>query len=187
MTEPTDGHHHDGGPPRGAIIAAVAVAVAAIVGGLAYVALRQAHPAKPRVPIAAALAPLADSPPCQKLLSALPDTMGEFRRAQALDPVPAGAAAWLGATGTDPVILRCGVERPADFVVGSPLQMVDAVSWLEVRGDGLSTWYAVDRGAPGNYVALTLPQGSGPTPIQTISELLEQIMPVRPLDPAPAR
>ena len=36
-------------------------------------------------------------------------------------------------------------------------------------------------------LALTLPQGSGPTPIQTISELIEKVMPPRPLDPAPAR
>jgi hypothetical protein len=36
-------------------------------------------------------------------------------------------------------------------------------------------------------VALTLPQGSGPTPIQTVSELIEKVMPARALDPAPAR
>ena len=87
----------------------------------------------------------------------------------------------------DAVVLRCGVERPDDFVVGAPLQMVNAVSWFEASGPSASTWYAVDHGAPTTYVALTLPQGSGPTPIQTVSELIEKVMPARPLDPAPAR
>ena len=175
------------GPPRSVLIAAVVVVLAAIIGGLSYVTLRQHDPVAPRIAIAAAPAPLADSPPCQALIAALPDTMGEFRRAGAVEPVPAGAAAWVGRSVTDPVILRCGVERPTDFVVGSPLQMVDAVSWFEVRGDGAGTWYAVDHGDPGTYVALTLPQGSGPTPIQTVSELIEKVMAPRALDPAPAR
>lgn len=183
MTETTD----EDGPPRAAIIAAVGVTVAVIVGGLSYVALKQAEPVARTVPIASAPAPLADSAPCKALVAGLPETMGEFRRATAAEPAPAAAAAWLGSAQAQPVILRCGVARPDDFVVGSPLQMVDSVSWFEARGDGASTWYAVDRGAPGTYVALTLPQGSGPTPIQTISELIAKVMPPRALDPAPAR
>jgi len=180
MTEPD-------GPPRAALIAAIAVVVVTIVGGLSYIAFRQTGAPARRVAIAAAPAPLADSPQCRALVAGLPATMGEFHRADAIEPVPSGAAAWVTGAAGDPVILRCGVERPTDFVVGSPLQMVDTVSWFAAYGDGASTWYAVDRGAPGTYVALTLPRGSGPTPIQTISELIEKVMPVRPLDPNPAR
>ncbi|RUP28849.1 MULTISPECIES: DUF3515 domain-containing protein [Mycolicibacterium] len=191
MTEPGDHSALAGdpdGPPRGAIIAAVVVAVAAIVGLLAYAALRQAPADKPvALPLAGAPAPQADSDQCRALLAALPDTMGDFRRATLADPAPPGAAAWLGPTGIDTVVLRCGVERPDDFVVGAPLQMVNAVSWFEASGPSASTWYAVDHGTQATYVALTLPQGSGPTPIQTISELIEKVMPPRPLDPAPAR
>jgi hypothetical protein len=175
------------GPPRAAIIAAVVLTVVVIVGVLIFVAMRQAEPPVAQVAIAAAPAPLADSQQCHTLVSALPDSMGDFRRATPIAPAPAGTAAWTGASGTDPVILRCGVERPADFVVGTPLQVVDEVSWFEARGDGATTWYAVDHGAAGNYVALTLPQGSGPTPIQTVSELIAKLMPARPLEPAPAR
>jgi hypothetical protein len=36
-------------------------------------------------------------------------------------------------------------------------------------------------------VALTLPQGSGPTPIQTISEVIAKSLPAKPIDPAPVR
>jgi hypothetical protein len=82
------------------------------------------------------------------------------------------------------VILRCGLDRPADFVVGSPLQVVDAVQWFEITDQGLSTWFAVDRPV---YVALTLPQASGPTPIQTISEVIAMSLPAKPIDPAPVR
>lgn len=191
MTEP--GEHRDpagdpDGPPRGAIIAAIVVAVAAIVGVLAYAALRQAPEDKPvALPLADAPAPQADSEQCRALLAALPDTMGDFRRATLADPAPPGAAAWLGPTGIDAVVLRCGVARPDTFVVGAPLQMVNAVSWFEASDSNASTWYAVDHGTQATYVALTLPQGSGPTPIQTVSELIEKVMPARPLDPAPAR
>jgi len=35
-------------------------------------------------------------------------------------------------------------------------------------------------------VVLTLPQGSGPTPIQQLSELIDRIMPARPIEPSRA-
>jgi len=34
-------------------------------------------------------------------------------------------------------------------------------------------------------VALTLPPGSGPTPIQQLSELIDRTMPARPISPSP--
>ncbi|WP_261861348.1 DUF3515 family protein, partial [Mycobacterium montefiorense] len=65
MTEPDD----PDGPPRGALIAAVVVAVAALVGVLAYAALRQAPADKPvALPLAGAPAPQADSDQCRALL-----------------------------------------------------------------------------------------------------------------------
>ncbi|MCV7088973.1 DUF3515 domain-containing protein, partial [Mycobacterium interjectum] len=89
------------------------------------------------------------------------------------------------------VVLRCGLDRPAEFVVGSPIQIVDRVQWFEVSVDqqsagdaGRSTWYAVDRPV---YVALTLPSGSGPTPIQQLSDVIDHTMAAVPIKPAPAR
>ena len=89
-------------------------------------------------------------------MDALPDELGDYRRAAAADPAPAGAAAWQAAPDAEPVILRCGLDRPAEFVVGVPLQVVDAVQWFEVTDQGRSTWFAVDRPV---YIALTLPAG----------------------------
>jgi hypothetical protein len=85
---------------------------------------------------------------------------------------------------TEPVILRCGLERPIDFVAGTPVQVVDEVSWFRIGEEGRSTWIAVDRPA---YVALTLPDGSGPTPIQLLSRAIADAMPQVPVSPGPAR
>jgi hypothetical protein len=170
------------GPPRALLIAAVVVAAGAIVGILIVAALRQSKPEQQAVAIASVPAPNADSADCRALLGALPEQLGDFRRAPAADPAPAGAAAWKA--GGEPVVLRCGLDRPAEFVVGSPLQVVDAVQWFELADQGRSTWFAVDRPV---YVALTLPDGSGPTPIQEISDAIAKSLPAKPIDPAPVR
>jgi hypothetical protein len=182
------------GPPRALMIAAIVVAVGAIIGILLFAALRQAPPEQRPVAIASVPAPKADSAECRALLDALPDELGDYRRAAAADPVPAGAAAWQATPDGEPVILRCGLDRPGDFVVGSPIQVVDTVQWFRVdeagagnepaADQGRSTWFAVDRPV---YVALTLPQRSGPTPIQTISEVIAKSLPAKPIDPAPVR
>lgn len=168
------------GPPRALLIAAIVVAAGAIVGILVFAALRQSPPGQQPVAIASVPAPKADSAECRALLDALPDRLGDYRRAPAAEPAPPGAAAWT-ADG-EPVILRCGLDRPAEFVVGSPIQVVAPVQWFEIKDQGRSTWFAVDRPV---YVALTLPPGSGPTPIQAISDVIAKSLPAKPIDPAP--
>ena len=180
------------GPPRALLIAALVVAVGVLIGILVVAALRQSPPGQQPVAIAAVPAPKGDSAECRALLGALPEQLGDNHRAPAAQPAPAGAAAWTA--GGEPVILRCGVDRPAEFVVGSPLQVVDGVQWFRVgeagagsdpaADQGRSTWFVVDRPV---YVALTLPQGSGPTPIQEISDVIAKALPAKPIDPAPAR
>lgn len=172
------------GPPRSLLIAAIAVAAVAIIAVLAIAAIRQSPPQQQPVPIASVPAPRAESPECRALMAALPEQLGDYRRVPAADPAPAGAAAWQAAQDAEPVILRCGLDRPAEFVVGVPIQVVDAVQWFEVTDEDRSTWFAVDRPV---YIALTLPSGSGPTPIQQISEVIAQTVPAKPIDPAPAR
>lgn len=166
------------GPPRALIIAALAVAVLAVVGVLAVAATRRTPPAP--VVIASVPAPQADGPECRALMATLPGQLGDYRRADTAQPTPAGSAAWRN--GGEPVILRCGLDRPAEFVVGAPIQMVNQVQWFQLRDNESrrSTWLCVDRPA---YVALTLPDGSGPSPIQTMSDVLERTMPAIPIRP----
>ena len=172
------------GPPRALLIAAIAVAAGAIIAILVFAALRQSPPEQERVAIAAAPAPHADSAECRTLVDALPDQLGDYRRAPAADPAPAGAAAWQTEPDSEPVILRCGLDRPIMFVVGAPIQVVDTVQWFRVADEERSTWFVVDRAV---YVALTLPQGSGPTPIQEISRVVAKALPAKPIDPGPLR
>lgn len=169
-------------PPRALFIAALLIAVVAISAILAVAAARRTTGAP--VAIAAVPAPQAQSGECRALLATLPGELGDLRRAAAAQPVPDAAAAWR-ADG-EPVILRCGVQRPAEFVTGVPLQLVDGVQWLRLEDPDTarSTWVAVDRPV---YVALTLPDGSGPTPIQVLSEVISRTMPTIPIRPAPAR
>ena len=168
------------GPPRAALIAALVASIGALGVVLAIAATR--HHANPVV-VAAVPAPHAQDPACGKLVESLPQRLGDYTRATLAQPAPVGAAAWQPAGAGEPVVLRCGLERPTDFVVGSAIQMVDRVQWFEVSQDQRSTWYAVDRPV---YVALTLPPGSGPTPIQQLSELIDRTMPARPISPLPA-
>jgi hypothetical protein len=165
------------GPPRAALIAALVVAIGTIGVILAIATTR--HHTDPVI-VTAVPAPHAQDPVCRTLTDALPQRLGDYTRAQLAQPAPVGAAAWQPSGAGDPVVLRCGLERPTDFVVGSPIQVVDRVQWFEVSQDQRSTWYTVDRPV---YVALTLPQGSGPTPIQQLSDLIDHEMPARPIDP----
>ncbi|MEO8816571.1 MAG: DUF3515 domain-containing protein [Mycobacterium sp.] len=178
MTEPET---ESDGPSRVALIAALVVAVAAVGAVLAVAAAHR--PERQPVVVAEVPAPRAADPACHALLDALPQRLGDYRRAPVARPAPDGVAVWAVGDG-DPVVLRCGLDRPADFVVGSPIQVVDRVQWFAVRENGRATWYTVDRRV---YVALTLPPGSGPTPIQALSELIDDTITEAPIKPAPAR
>jgi hypothetical protein len=163
------------------LIAAIAVAVAAVATVLTLAAI-SGTPDHGRPAVIPALpAPQATGPECERLLSALPAQLGDYKRVSPAQPVPAGAAAWENGS-SEPVVLRCGLDKPPDFVVGSPIQVVNAVQWFQVNDNGRSTWFAVDRAV---YVALTLPQGTGPTPIQQLSDVVAKTLPAVPIRPGP--
>jgi hypothetical protein len=168
------------GPPRVVLIAALLVAVAAL-GAVLAIAVTRRTPQQP-VAIDAVPAPHATGPACTALLDALPLRLGDYQRVPVAQPAPEAAAAWRADGGGEPVVLRCGLDRPAGFVVGSPIQIVDDVQWFAVRADDGATWYAVDRPV---YVALTLPPGSGPTPVQQLSDLIDDTVAAVPINPAP--
>jgi hypothetical protein len=170
------------GPPRAVLLTAIVVAVGTIIAVLVIATLRVQSPRQQPVAIVALPAPKAASAECQALAGALPGQLGDYRRAEVAEPAPPGAAAWRPDAGGEAIILRCGLDRPAEFVLGTPLQVVDAVQWFEVSDTDRSTWFAVDRAV---YVALTLPPGTGPTPIQEISAVIAKTLPSRKVDPAP--
>ena len=169
------------GPPRVLLIFALMLAVGSIAAVLAIAATR--HNAQHPVAVSPVPVPHAQDPACLTLLAAVPPQLGEYHRVDAPPPA-AGTVVWQH--GDAPVVLQCGLERPADFVVGSPIQLVDNVQWFTVGGQPSgaethsSTWYTVDRPV---YLALTLPPGSGPAPIQQLSEVIDRTIAAVPIDP----
>ena len=61
---------------------------------------------------------------CTDLLDALPDVLDGLQRRE-VAPEDAYAAAW----GDPPVVLRCGVGRPAGFDAVSACQITNGVAW----------------------------------------------------------
>jgi hypothetical protein len=172
------------GPPRWLLLAAIGVATAAVAVVLMVAATHRA-PQTQRLTLPSVPAPQAASPQCGALMAALPQRLGDYQRAAPAAPVPAATAAWRAGSGGEPVVLRCGLPGPSDFVVGAPIQVVDAVQWFEGNSTGQdTTWFTVDRPVT---IALTLPQGTGPTPIQEVSDLIATTIPAVPIRPGPAR
>jgi hypothetical protein len=179
-------------PPLPVVIAiALPVLLALVVAGIAVTARVTGFGTPP--PPVADTAPLAvppvDAPDagsgeCTLLLSGLVGDLpaGDTTlpvRALA-EPVPAGVRAW--AAVPRPVVLRCGLPRPAELTPTSPLLVVDGVQWLELD-DGVPdpvvvTYVAVDRPV---YVVLTVPTDAGSGPLQTVSGAVGDVLPAVPI------
>jgi hypothetical protein len=87
-------------------------------------------------------------------------------------PAPDGALAW-GDAQHEPVVLRCGLDRPGDLTPTSELRVISDVHWLEVSDGGSATWYVVDRPV---YVALTVPSDAGTGPLQDVSTTIRDTL-----------
>ncbi|MFE3321912.1 DUF3515 domain-containing protein [Nocardia sp. NPDC059195] len=174
----TESHHSP------ALIAtAVALPVVLIVAVLvaAFIALRAPVEREP-LALGPVPAPAADGPACQALLPALPADLGDHTKATLVEPAPPATRAWQLPDGGDPITLRCGLDRPLEFNRASPLTVIDGVKWFQVRDEvgKTGTWFAVDRET---YIALTVPDGSGTSALQTVSETINANLPAR--EPTP--
>jgi hypothetical protein len=133
-------------------------------------------------------APDATGPDCSALLAVLPDRLpampGALPRKTIAEPKPPGAMAWAGAgssassgasSGTgDPVVLRCGLPKPAELGPGAALLDVNGVSWLTVSEPDRDSFFTVGRRV---FVALTVPRGMGSGPIQAVSDVVRSALP----------
>lgn len=170
-----------GAPPRVVLVTAAALAVALAIA-VAVFALTQPSADSadsgplPLVPVPA---PFAGSPGCTTLLGAVPAELtsnGASLKVRSLAaPAPPATVAW---GTTDPLVLRCGLDRPPELTPTAALRLVNGVQWLQVPGDGASTWYVVDREV---YAALTVPDSAGTGPLQQISDTVAAKLPPRPL------
>ena len=131
-------------------------------------------------------APGAGSEECVALIEQLPESLGDAARVALVEPAPEGTAAYR-MPDAEPVIVRCGMPAPPTFTVGVALQAVNGVQWFNEPDPDpavtASTWVAVDRP---QYVAVTLPEGSGTGPIQDLSDAITAALEEVEPDPAPA-
>ncbi|MCK7637820.1 DUF3515 domain-containing protein [Corynebacterium pygosceleis] len=138
-------------------------------------------------------APLADLVPgdsdegCDRLLPALPETLGGtagYTRVSAerigAAGLPAGSAAWT-AEGAEPVVLRCGVADAPSYEPGVQVQQVNDVAWFNdtalANGTTSGTWYALGRTST---VAVSMPQAAGNTAIVTLGDAIARNIPGKP-------
>ncbi len=182
--EPATESRGSGYPPA-LIATAVALPVALVIAVLVAAIMARNMPVE-REPLVLGPvpAPAADSEACATLLPALPADLGEFTKSTLVEPAPPATRAWQRPDGGEPIVLRCGLDRPMEFNRASPIQMVNEVQWFEIPDPDAdaSTWFAVDRAT---YIALTIPGGSGPTPLQEVSDTITANLPAQPLDPGP--
>ena len=136
-----------------------------------------------RLPVPAVPLPAAATADCSRLLSGLPGEIptegGLLPRRVLADPVPPGTLAWGGEDATLPIVLRCGLSRPAELTAGASLLDVDGVEWVAVADadPGTSTWVTADRAV---YVGVTLPDGVGTGPIKDVSRGVKIALVSRP-------
>ncbi len=154
------------------MLAALVVAAVAIVSIVVLAVVRSNTPV-----VAGPLAvgpvgqPGSGTPACGKLMTALPVRVGGKPRRELASQI-AGTAAW----GDPAVILRCGLESPAELTCSAELIQINVVSWLELSAAGQTTYIAADRTV---RIAVTVPDGLGTGAVQDISNVVTAVLPLR--------
>ncbi|MBF6182679.1 DUF3515 domain-containing protein [Nocardia otitidiscaviarum] len=184
VSEPGDATDATAGRSPALIATAVALPIALLVGVIVMAVVARQNVTREPLALGSVPAPGADGPACTALLPALPGELGDYTTSELVEPAPPATKAWQLPEGGEPIVLRCGLDRPLEFHRASPLQVVNGVNWFAVRdetsGVTSGTWIAVDRGT---YIAVTMPDSAGPTPLQEISDAITATIPAQPLDP----
>lgn len=129
-------------------------------------------------PLAVAVPPVTPEADqyCPTVISGLPlELTGKLSRAVESDSP--FAYAW----GEPPVVLVCGVDRPAGWVVGASAIQINGVQWYVDTADPETTvWTTVDRPV---YVEVSLPTGVDSAPVTALTTVLAQALPFQ--EPVP--
>ncbi|WNV74511.1 DUF3515 domain-containing protein [Geodermatophilus sp. DSM 44513] len=112
---------------------------------------------------------------CPALMAELPlELAGEQSRpVQSDSPF---AYAW----GEPPVVLVCGVERPAALEPTSPLIQISGVNWLvDTTDPERIMWTAVDRPV---YLQVTVSADTDSAPVTALGPVINDTLPLQPID-----
>ncbi len=153
----------------------VTIPVMVIVGFIVFAALRP--DSSDSTPVESYTAESSTPAECAKFLAALPQTFEGYGDKKVSDT----QASWPANNEGDPVIVRCGVSRPAELSPTSNLQVVNPVQWFitdSIEGSG-QAFVCVDHRP---YVALWVPVNAGNGPITDVSAAIERTLPRGPLD-----
>jgi hypothetical protein len=109
---------------------------------------------------------------CPALMSALPlELAGEPSRPVRSDSP--FAYAW----GDPPVVLVCGVDRPAGLEPTSPLIQINGVNWFVDTGDpDVVVWTTVDGPV---YVQVTVTADTDSAPVTALGPIIGNVLPAR--------
>jgi hypothetical protein len=132
-------------------------------------------------PAARTLPPLPVDPPpalpasgqkaCRELVSALPVTLGD-RPARPVDSSSPYVAAW----GEPPVVLRCGVPRPAALRPDSEVLDISGVTFFAAPRGATTAYTTVDRSV---YVEVVAPSGEASGPAARLATAISRALPKR--------
>jgi hypothetical protein len=129
----------------------------------------------PVLPVEAPPIPPEAEAPCESLLGQLPlELAGEqSRRVDSDSP-------YVYAWGEPPVVLRCGVERPAALEPTSPLIQISGVNWLvDTTDPDRIVWTAVDRPV---YLQVTVSADTDSAPVTALGPVINDTLPRQPID-----
>lgn len=130
----------------------------------------------PAVPVSAPPGSAEADRSCPPLVAALPLRLHEL-----LARPVSSSSPFVQAWGEPPVLLRCGVARPAGFVVGAAnVVAVNGVTWFVQQGRDRTVWTVVDRAV---YVEVSVPNQYASAPIPPVSDAVTQALPGVPLRP----
>ena len=113
---------------------------------------------------------------CPALMGMLPlELTGELSRQ--VDSDSLFAYAW----GEPPIVLVCGVDRPAGFVAGVSAIQIEGVQWyVDTSDPDITVWTTIDRPV---YVQITLPASVDSAPVTSLSPEIAAALPYR--EPTP--
>ena len=115
---------------------------------------------------------------CPALMKTLPLELSgqQSRRVKSDTPF---AYAW----GDPPVVLVCGVDRPAGYVVGASAIQINGVQfYVDTDDPDTTVWTTVDRPV---YVQISLPSSVDSAPVTALTPQIAQALPYR--DPQPGQ
>jgi len=130
----------------------------------------------PPLPVTVPPVPPEATAPCEAVMRALPLELAR-EQSRPVDSDSPFVYAW----GEPPVVLVCGVDRPAGWVTSASAIQINGVQWFVDTSDAdTTTWTTVDRPV---YVEVRLPADVDSAPVTALTTPLAQALPYQEPDP----